>query len=131
MVYLKAFAVWLLLMFMETLHGTARLFLLAPLTGDFKARQIAVFTGAALIFTVTLLCIKWIAPTNAKQCLAIGSAWVLLTLGFEILLGILLFNMPWQRIAADYNLLQGGLMPIGLLLLLFTPLAAGKIRKIF
>lgn len=130
MVYLRAMAVWLLLMLTETLHGTARIFLLVPILGDFRARQITVFTGALLIFTLTTLLIKWIKPTTAGQCLTIGLLWVSLTVGFEISLGVLVFNMSWQRIAEDYKLWQGGLMPIGLLLMLFTPLAAAKARKV-
>ncbi|MBP6732553.1 MAG: hypothetical protein KA149_10870, partial [Chitinophagales bacterium] len=79
MVYLRSIAVWLLLMLTETLHGTARIFLLVPLTGDFKARQITVFTGALLIFCITALFIKRIAPISARQCLLIGLMWILLT----------------------------------------------------
>ena len=37
-------------------------------------------------------------------------------------------QVSWQRIASDYNLLQGGLMPIGLLFLALSPLIAAKIR---
>ncbi len=130
MVYLRSLAVWLLLMLTETLHGTVRLFLLVPLTGDSRARQITVFTGAALIFIVTWLLIKWVNPKNTRQCLLIGAAWVVLTLCFEITLGIAAFNMSWQRIAEDYNLLRGGLMPIGLLFMLGTPLAAARLKKL-
>ncbi len=72
MVYLRAMAVWLLIMLTETLHGTARIFLLVPILGDFRARQITVFTGALLIFTVASLLIKWIKPLNTVQCYIIG-----------------------------------------------------------
>lgn len=130
MEYLKSAAVWLLLMCAETLHGTLRIFLLAPTVGDFRARQIAVFTGALIIFVITTACIKWIKPTKVLTCLFIGAFWVLLTLGFEISLGLFAFNMSLTRILEDYNLPQGGLMPIGLLLMFFTPLAAAKTRKL-
>ncbi len=130
MVYLRAMVVWVLLMLTETLHGTARIFLLVPLTGDFRARQITVFTGAFLIFIVTTLLIKWMKPATTTQCFTIGLLWVSCTIGFEITLGVLAFNMSWQRIAEDYKLWQGGLMPIGLLLMLLTPLAAAKARKV-
>lgn len=131
MVYLRAMAVWLLIMLTETLHGTARIFLLVPILGDFRARQITVFTGALLIFTVASLLIKWIKPLNTVQCYIIGLLWVSCTVAFEISLGVLAFNMSWQRIAEDYNLLQGGLMPLGLLLMFLTPLAAAKARSVF
>ena len=54
-------------------------------------------------------------------------AWVILTLIFEVSLGRLL-HLSWERILSDYNLLKGGLMPIGLILTAFSPLAAAKVR---
>lgn len=130
MAYLKSLVVWLLLMLTETIHGTARIFLLVPLTGDFRARQITVFTGALLIFGITALLIKWIKPLTVGQCLLIGAGWVILTVSFEAGLGLWVFHMSAERIAQDYNLLQGGLMPVGLLLMFFTPLLAAKWRKV-
>lgn len=130
MTYLKAIAVWLLLMLTEALHGTARIFLLAPLTGDFRARQLSVFTGALLIFAITSLLIKWIKPATAGHCLLIGAVWVVFTICFEVALGLLVFKLTPARIAEDYNLMKGGLMPIGLVLMYFTPLLAAKWRKV-
>jgi hypothetical protein len=34
----------------------------------------------------------------------------------------------WERLAADYNVLEGGLLPFGMLVLLLSPLIAGKLR---
>ncbi|MFN8321078.1 MAG: hypothetical protein U0T74_00345 [Chitinophagales bacterium] len=117
-------------MFLETLHGTARILLLVPLVGDFRARQVTVFTGALLVFAITTLFIRWLKPSDGKQCLSIGAMWVLLTLCFEIGLGLYVFGMTTQRILEDYNLPAGGLMPIGLLLMFLTPLLAAKLREV-
>jgi hypothetical protein len=38
--------VWLLLMAAEVVHGAVRALFLAPAVGDFRARQLAVFSGA-------------------------------------------------------------------------------------
>ncbi len=122
--------VWFLLMLAETIHGTARIFLLVPLMGDFRARQVAVFTGALIIFSITLLLIKWIKPATRWQWAGIGAGWLLLTVCFEVTLGLVVFNMPPERIAEDYNLTAGGLMPIGLLLMSITPYLAAKLRKL-
>ncbi|MFN6070595.1 MAG: hypothetical protein ACK45T_26235, partial [Pseudanabaena sp.] len=64
------------------------------------------------------------------QLLSIGLAWLLLTVLFEIALGRFVLAYSWEQIAADYNLLQGGLMPIGLVLLVLSPFIATKIRGI-
>jgi len=42
MLWLRALAIWLLLMTAEVIHGTLRTLFLAPRVGDFLARQIAV-----------------------------------------------------------------------------------------
>jgi hypothetical protein len=34
----------------------------------------------------------------------------------------------WERLAADYNLSEGGLLPLGMIVLLFAPLIAGWLR---
>lgn len=56
--------------------------------------------------------------------------WAGLTLAFEVLLGRLLLGYPWERIASDYDLPRGGLMPLGLLALILAPSLAGRIRGV-
>jgi hypothetical protein len=48
----RALAVWLLIISAEVVHGTLRTLFLAPLIGDFHARQVSVFTGSAIILTI-------------------------------------------------------------------------------
>jgi len=56
-------------------------------------------------------------------------SWLLLTVAFEILFGRFVMGLTWKRIGTDYNVAQGGLMPLGLLWLLFSPLLASKLRE--
>ena len=79
MVLRRAFAVWLILLFVESIHGIFRRLVLEPWIGDFSARQISVFTGAALILMVSYLFIGWIRPGTAGQLTLIGVMWVVLT----------------------------------------------------
>jgi hypothetical protein len=53
-----------------------------------------------------------------------------LMLGFEMVFGRYVVHAPWSRIASDYNLLQGGLLPIGFLVLAAAPLIAAKVRHV-
>ena len=121
-------AVWLLIAVTESVHGTLRQLLLAPVIGDFRARQISVFTGSALIFLIGVLLIRWIGATRPQTLLAIGLLWLVLTLVFEVSLGRVL-GMDWQRILADYDLRYGGLMLVGMVVLLLTPLAAARLKQ--
>lgn len=129
-VLLKSFGVWLVIIFAEILHGTARIVWLEPVVGDLRARQISVFTASVIILAIVISLIKWIGAKTIPQLLAVGGFWLFLTIGFEILFGLLVMQVSWQRIASDYNLLQGGLMPIGLLFLALSPLIAAKIRRV-
>jgi hypothetical protein len=130
MVILKSVLVWLVFILAESLNGAARIFWLIPLLGDRLAHQVSFAIGSLLILTIATLFIRWLKAEKSWQLLSIGLAWLLLTVLFEIGLGRFVFAYSWQQIAADYNLLQGGLMPIGLVLLVLSPFIATKIRGI-
>jgi hypothetical protein len=38
-------------------------------------------------------------------------------------------GLSWERLASDYNVLEGGLLPFGMLVLLLSPLIASKLRR--
>ncbi len=103
-IFLKTFVVWLIIIFAEMRHGTARVLWLEPFVGEFRARQIAVFIGSGIILAIAISLIRWIGATNIPQLLIIGVLWLSLTVGFELLLGRLFMGLSWARIASDYNL---------------------------
>ena len=119
--------VWLLIIVVETIHGIARTILLEPLIGDFRARQVSVFTGAAMIALITFVFVRWLKGSSSRDFLLVGIMWVFLTVGFEMLLGRFAMNVSWERIASDYNLFHGGLMLFGLLAMLFAPWIMAKL----
>jgi hypothetical protein len=125
----RAFLVWLVIICVESLHGVLRTLLLQPLVGDFRARQVAVFTGSALILTIAYLLGPWLRVRNTKFLLGVGLLWVLWTVAFELALGRLVLDMSWQRILSDYDLLHGGLMVFGLAFLALSPLIAARLRE--
>ncbi len=124
----RAVAVWAVIAVTESVHGTLRQLFLAPLLGDFRARQVSVFTGSVLITLIAFLLIRWIGATRTRTLLAIGLLWLVLTLIFEVSLGRLL-GIDWRRILADYDLRHGGLMLIGMVVLLLAPLAAARLKE--
>ena len=117
----RTFAVWLLMMVIETVHGVLRTMLLAPVVGEFPARQIGVFTGSLLILAVTYLSLGWLRLDRPRLRLAVGILWAILTLAFEVGLGRFVLGYPWSRLVADYDIAHGGLMVFGLLLMVFAP----------
>lgn len=128
MPYLRATLVWVLLMLAEMVHAIIRNAVLMPFMGDFRARQVSVFTGALIIFGIAWLTVRWMRAPGRRAWLMIGLLWVMLTIAFEISLGRLVFHYDWSRILSDYNLLRGGLMPLGLLMMGLSPLLANRFR---
>jgi hypothetical protein len=128
-VALRSFIVWVVIMLAEVLHGTLRVLLLQPLTGDFRARQVSVFTGSLMILGIVILFIRWIAAKTVWQLIGVGVLWLALTILFEVLFGLFVIGDTWERLASDYNLLEGGLMPLGLLFFALSPLVATKLRR--
>ncbi|MBX9600984.1 MAG: hypothetical protein K2X35_08270 [Bryobacteraceae bacterium] len=111
----------------ETVHGILRQAFLAPVVGDFPARRITFFTGMALILAIAWWLSPFLAAPHRRSRLLVGLAWAVLTLGFEVGLGVLL-GYPAERIREDYDLRRGGLMGLGLLWMLFAPELAARLR---
>ena len=128
MPWVRAITVWLIIILVESMHGTLRQLFLAPAIGDFAARRIGVFTGTALIFVVALLFAPWLKLTDTRRLILVGALWVALTVLFEAALGRFTFGYAWSRITQDYDLTRGGLMGLGLIAMLFIPLAAARLR---
>ena len=116
---LRALIVWLLIVFAESAQGALRRLLVSP-DVEFAVRQLSVLTGALVIFAITWLCLRWLRLRTAGEALGVGGLWVALTLLFEMGVGRLM-GLGWDRILADYDLLHGGLMPLGLLAMAVTP----------
>lgn len=62
--------------------------------------------------------------------LAGGGLWAVLTIAFEVGLGRLVLDLPWDRIAEDYDVTRGGFLGFGLLFLAASPLFAAWLRRV-
>jgi hypothetical protein len=118
---LRAFTVWLVIISVETVHAVMRRLLLVPLVGDLPARKIGVPIGSLLIFAVAYFCIRWVAARAKLQLLGVGLLWIVLIVLFEIGLGRLVLDLPWDRIAEDYDPARGGFLGLGLLFMAVSP----------
>jgi hypothetical protein len=123
----RSLLIWLVIIVAEIVHGILRGLLLVGLVGQFHANQIGVFSGSAIILVIACASLGWIGGRQTADLLLTGLIWLLLTVAFEVLFGRFVIGLTWEQILSDYNLMQGGLMPIGLLALFFSPLIAAKI----
>lgn len=124
---LRALALWLLIMLAETAQGALREWLASPAIA-FAARQAAVLIGIVVIFAITWFGLPWVRLRSAAGALSVGLLWAALTVGFEVGLGRAL-GLGWDRILGDYDLLRGGLMPLGLLAMALTPWLVHRLQQ--
>jgi len=123
---LRAISIWLLIVVAESAQGALRRLVVSP-EADFVVRQASVVTGALVIFAITWVCLRWMRLRTPGEALGVGGLWVALTLLFEVGLGRLM-GLGWDRILADYDLVHGGLMPLGLLAMALTPWAVRRLQ---
>jgi len=117
----RTIVIWVLLLGVAVLNGTAREFLLAPRLGAYAGHVASTVVLCAAIFVVALLFTRWIGPRSRGGAMLIGAVWVALTLAFEFLAGHYLFGSSWERLLADYDLLRGRVWILVLLATLFAP----------
>jgi hypothetical protein len=129
MVWFRAILVWVLIIAVEFVHGMIRTLIITPAIGDLRARQVGVAIGSLLILIVAVLCVRWIRTNRPSVLVAVGLIWVIFTVGFEILLGRWVLDLPWSRIRADYDISNGGFMILGLCVMAMSPLLAHAIRE--
>ena len=123
---LRALALLALIIMAEVINGTVRTLAIAPLVGDFTARQIGTVTGCVLIGLIAWFGSPWLKAGSPRAQWAVGLLWMVLMMVFEVTFGRLVAGASWQRLAADYNLAQGGLL--GMLWLLCAPRLAAALR---
>jgi len=125
---LRALAVWLVFITVESVLGTLRVLFLEPRIGAEPAQWTGFVTGSAALLIVVYLLIEWIRVERWSALLEIGVLWAVLTFSFEMIIGHMR-GRNWQSLLADYDIVHGGLMAIALVLLLFAPLIAAWLRN--
>ncbi len=124
----RPLVVWIVIILVESVHGVLRQLFLTPLVGGLPARQLGVLVGSFLVFAIALLISRWLGARTLRAQLAVGLVWVVLTVGFELGLGVVL-GLPRERILADYDIAAGGFMAFGLLFMLLAPALAARLRQ--
>jgi hypothetical protein len=125
---LRAILIWLVIGGGEVLLGALRVKFLNRHTGDHRARQIGVATGSLYILLVAWAAIPWIGVRSIADGLVVGFVWVCLMLALDLGFGRWVFRLPWQRIVADFDLRQGRLLGLGMLVLTAAPLLVARWR---
>ena len=123
---LRALAVWIFLLLLAVLNGGLRESWLVPTFGALRAHQLSPLLLSVLILGATRATIGWVGIGSMREALVVGALWLALTLAFEFLAGHFLFHRAWPLLLADYDLSQGR---IWILVLVVTFLAPTLCRR--
>ena len=126
--FVRALAVWFVLIAVEFIHGTLRTIFLGLVVGDFRSRQIGVFSGSVLVLAVAYVLIPRLHATGKRALVLVGVLWLVLTVAFEFSFGHYVFRRSWGDLASDYNPFRGGFLVIGMAVLMFSPVIGSRIR---
>ncbi len=123
----RGLAVWLFIMLVETLHGLLRGLLLVPRVGEEAAGQIGWPIGLVIVLGISIALAPWMAIRDTSALLRLGGLWAVLTLIFELTIG-LLRGLDLPRLLAELNPLAGGLTIYSLAVMFLAPLLAARLR---
>jgi hypothetical protein len=127
---LRSLAVWCAFVALAVINGGFRDAVLTPRLGEHESHVIGTITLCTAILIVTWLTINWMRPAKSTEALLIGGVWVLMTVGFEFLVGHYVFGTSWARLLADYDLVGGRVWLLVLATVAFAPLTMARARNV-
>jgi hypothetical protein len=100
---------WLPMVVIAVANGALREAWLTPRLGEVHGRQ----ASTVLLIVLFAIYIATVTRTwpiaSSRQAIAIGAAWLALTLAFEFLLGRFVSGLSWRAMLAEYDLASGRL----------------------
>ena len=129
MLYIKSLGVWVILAVSAIVVATFRIGVLLPKFAEQTAHQLGTVLYLIVQFIIIYIFIKKMKIKETKTLLGIGIFWVVITILFEFVFGHFIMGHPWEKLLADYNLLNGRLWVLVLVNSITAPLINGKILK--
>jgi|LauGreDrversion4_2_1035121.scaffolds.fasta_scaffold718870_2 hypothetical protein len=122
----RGLLIWFVIMLVETLHGVLRGALVVPRIGATAAERVGWPVAAVLVLVISVLLIRWTGIRGTAPLLRLGAAWAVLTVGFELLVGVLR-GLDGQALLAAFDP-RSGTVAWSAALMLLTPLLAAWLR---
>lgn len=126
----SALAIWLLFVVLAIINGVIRNAVYAPRMGEWEGHVVS--TIIAICYTV-LVVYLFLAYTPAAytrtDLILIGILWLSMTVAFEFLFGHYVVGHSWERLLADYNILEGRVWLLLLLTVVLSPYVIGVLLK--
>lgn len=118
----RSFLFWFMFIPIAIINGSVRNFFYQPIVGDLAAHQISSVTFSFLFLLFTYFFIKTSKVKIKKsESLQIGIFWLFLTIIFEFGFGHFIAGNSWQKLLFDYNIFQGRVWFLVLMIITFSP----------
>jgi len=124
----KSMLVWLLFVPLAIINGAFREGVLGPWIGERIALPISALILCILVFIVSYIFIPRLGRGSSKTYLTIGALWVLATVIFETVLGLLM-GITINEIIDAYNVTTGNLWLIVVIFIGIVPFLIAKIKR--
>ena len=126
MLYIKSLGLWFILAVSAIVVATFRVGVLLPALGEQTAHQLGTVLYLIVQFFIICLFIRNMILKETKTLLGVGVFWVVITIIFEFVFGHYVMGHSWQKLFADYNLLNGRLWVLVLINNIAAPLISKK-----
>jgi len=119
---------WFLFMVLAIINAGVREGVYKPVVGDLAAHQISTIIFVTVILVVTYLILKFAnLELSDSEALLMGTIWLVSTIIFEFIAGHYAFGNSWEKLFADYNILEGRIWLLVLLTTLLSPYLTNKL----
>jgi hypothetical protein len=126
---LRSLLIWLVILLLAILNGAFRQSVLIPRMGDLSGHVASTLLLSALVIAATSLALPWVGPMTTGGAWGVGMIWLVLTVAFEFLAGHYLFGNSWEKLLLDYNITQGRIWPLVLIVTLVAPVLVYLMRR--
>ena len=114
---------------LAVLNGAIRTKTYGQFMNELSAHQLSTLIGLILFGLYIWFLTGVLQIETARQAFAIGAIWLIMTIVFEFIFGHYVMRNPWQKLFHDYNLLQGRVWSLVLILTAVAPYVFYQIRS--
>lgn len=112
------------------LNGALRNATYARALGEYAGHLLSSVIFVAVIFAVTYAFLRLVrVDYGLGDLLVVGAMWLAMTVAFELLFGHYVVGHSWERLFADYNILEGRIWALVLLAVFLAPLIMGRLAR--
>lgn len=125
----KYLLVWFLLAVVAITNGILRETTYGKSVSDLAAHQLSTITAILASGAVVWIVHRFWPIESTAQAWTIGLLWLLMTIAFELGFGHFIAGHSWEKLLADYNILQGRVWSLFLMWITILPLVVFRLAS--